>query len=86
MGLKLYYDLWTQPSRSLYIFMKTAGIPFEEVCVNLRRNEHLQTSFSSVNPMGKIPVLTNSADGTTLLVRESCTIARFGVCIHVCAL
>lgn len=33
--LKLYYDLLSQPSRVLYIFMRKNEIPFEPKLLNL---------------------------------------------------
>ena len=77
MTLKLYYDLMTQPSRALYIFLQTAGISFESVVVSLRKNEQKGPEFAAVNPMCKIPVLVHYTPRGSLLVRESCTIARW---------
>lgn len=35
--VRLYYDLMSQPSRALYIFLHLAKIPFEGVPVALRK-------------------------------------------------
>ena len=37
--VKFYYDLMSQPSRALYIFMKLAKIPFEENPIALRKGK-----------------------------------------------
>ncbi len=36
MALKVYYDLMSQPSRAVYMFLKIANIPFESHLVKLR--------------------------------------------------
>ena len=36
MALKAYYDLMSQPSRAVYMFLKITKIPFEEHLVKLR--------------------------------------------------
>lgn len=36
MSLRVYYDLMSQPSRAVYLFLKVANIPFESCTVKLR--------------------------------------------------
>jgi glutathione S-transferase len=36
MTLRVYYDLMSQPSRAIYLFLKVANIPFESCLVKLR--------------------------------------------------
>lgn len=43
MTLKLYYDLMSQPSRALYIFLQVAKIPFESCPVALRNGMYKNT-------------------------------------------
>lgn len=46
MGLKLYFDFMSQPSRALYILMKTANINFEPVSVALKKGKvYFKTSM-----------------------------------------
>ncbi|VEN52334.1 unnamed protein product [Callosobruchus maculatus] len=45
MVLKYYYDLLSQPSRAVYIFLKMNKIPFEPAVVNLGGGEHLTEEF-----------------------------------------
>ncbi len=35
--MKFYYDLMSQPSRALYIFLKNAKIPFDDNQIALRK-------------------------------------------------
>lgn len=35
--MKFYYDLMSQPSRALYIFLRTAKIPFDDHPIALRK-------------------------------------------------
>ncbi|CAH1104391.1 unnamed protein product [Psylliodes chrysocephalus] len=58
MVLKLYFDLFSQPARSLYIFLKLAKIPFEECRVNLGKGEHLTKEFAETkSKIQKIPFI-----------------------------
>lgn len=60
MSLKLYFDLLSQPSRALYIFMKKNHVPFEQKLVNLGKGEHLQPEFEKINPLKKVPVIEHN--------------------------
>lgn len=40
MALKYYYDLMSQPSRAIYIFLKANKINFEAKPVALRKGRH----------------------------------------------
>lgn len=48
MPLKLYCDLMSQPSRALYILLKSIKCDFEPKFVNLRQGE-LSKCFSDKN-------------------------------------
>jgi len=41
MTLKYYYDLMSQPSRAVYIFLKANNISFEAKPVALRKGKHI---------------------------------------------
>ena len=60
MALILYYDLMSQPSRALYIFLKLAGIPFEPKAIALRKLEHMTDVYASINPFQKVPVIDDA--------------------------
>lgn len=73
MSLKLYYDLLSQPSRALYIFLKICDIPFEQKIVNLKNLEQYTTEFEQINPFKKVPVIEHNGFKLT----ESVGIARY---------
>jgi len=77
MTLKLYHDALSQPCRALYIFFKTAGIPYEDKWVALRKNEHHTPEFAALNPFKKVPVLVDETPEENVVVKESCVIARY---------
>lgn len=55
--MKLYFDLLSQPSRALYIFLKLNKIPFEPMVTKLGRLEHLSESFKKVNRFQRVPCI-----------------------------
>ncbi|KAG5867390.1 hypothetical protein JTB14_022928 [Gonioctena quinquepunctata] len=58
MVLKLFYDLHSQPSRALYIFLKLTKIPFESCAVDLIRGEHLTEDFkNNYSKFQKVPFI-----------------------------
>ncbi|XP_020282042.1 glutathione S-transferase theta-3-like [Pseudomyrmex gracilis] len=73
MTLKLYYDLFSQPSRALYIFFKMCNIPFEEQIVNLTKLEQYTPKFEAINSFKKVPVIEHN--GFKLI--ESVAIVRY---------
>lgn len=73
MPLKLYYDLMSQPSRALYIFLNVTGISFESKPIKLREGEHFGDAFGEINPFRKVPVIDD--DGFKLT--ESVAILRY---------
>jgi len=78
MSLKLYHDLMSQPCRALYLFFKNAGIPYEDKLIALRKNEHLKSAeFTALNPFQKVPVLVDETSNGKLVIKESCSAARY---------
>ncbi|GAB6023660.1 Glutathione S-transferase theta-1 [Chamberlinius hualienensis] len=57
MVLKCYYDLMSQPSRALYIFLKINKIPFESCPVALRKGAHLAEDYAKINRFQKVPAI-----------------------------
>lgn len=41
LALKAYYDLMSQPSRAIYIFLKATNITFEPCLVKLREGKYI---------------------------------------------
>lgn len=58
--MKYYYDILSQPSRALYMFMKLNKIPFEPVVVKLARGQHMKESFREVNRFQKVPCIDDN--------------------------
>ncbi|CAG9771628.1 unnamed protein product [Ceutorhynchus assimilis] len=70
--LKYYYDLLSQPSRALYIFLKLTQIPFEAKPVSLRKGEHRSDEFKEqLNRFQKVPFIHHGdfklAESTAIL-------------------
>lgn len=57
MPLVFYYDLMSQPSRAVYIFLKMSGIPSESREIALRKLEHTTDEYAQINPFKKVPVI-----------------------------
>jgi len=75
MGVKFYFDLLSQPSRAVFMFLRSNKdiIPFTEVPVALRKGEHLMTEYSAINPLQTVPAIDH--DGFRL--PESVSIMRY---------
>ncbi|XP_051887937.1 glutathione S-transferase theta-1-like [Pristis pectinata] len=73
MALQLYGDLNSQPSRSVYIFLKKNNIPFEYKEVRLFMGEQYSEEYQKINPLGKVPVIK---DGDFVLA-ESVAILKY---------
>ncbi len=56
--MKLYWSPNTRSTRALWL-MEEAGLPYERVKLDLAAGEHKRPVFLAVNPMGKVPALTN---------------------------
>jgi glutathione S-transferase len=74
--LKVYFDLLSQPSRAIVLFLKLNKIPHVACPVALRKGAHLTEEFArNVSPFQKVPVVH---DGEFRLT-ESVAILR-----HLC--
>ncbi|XP_076646350.1 glutathione S-transferase theta-1 [Halictus rubicundus] len=73
MTLKLYYDLLSQPSRAVYIFLKANNIPFEKKITNLGKMEHLSSEYQKINPFQKVPSIQHN----DVSIIESVAILRY---------
>lgn len=71
--LQFYYDLLSQPSRALYIFLKLNKIPFEGNVIKLGRMEHKKSCFKEINRFQLAPCIVD--DGFKL--SETVAIFRY---------
>lgn len=60
MTLKLYYDLFSQPSRALYIFLKTCQIPFTEKVLKLGNLEQHSPEYERIHRFKKVPAIEHN--------------------------
>ncbi|XP_029639769.1 glutathione S-transferase theta-1 [Octopus sinensis] len=72
-SLKVYYDLLSQPSRAIYIFLKINNIPFIDKPVALRKVEHKNEEYTKVNCFQKVPAI----DDDGFVLRESVAILKY---------
>ncbi|KAL3857494.1 hypothetical protein ACJMK2_012160 [Sinanodonta woodiana] len=73
MVLQLYFDLLSQPSRAIYIFLRVNNIQFEAKEVSLRKGEQYTEEFKKLNPFSKVPFIND--DG--FILTESVAILRY---------
>jgi glutathione S-transferase len=71
--MKFYYNLLSQPSRALYIFLKQNNIPAEFIDINLINGDHMTDEFKEINRFQKVPCIVDD-DGWKLA--ESIAILR----------
>ena len=70
--MKLYWAPRTRSLRALWV-LEEAGAPYERVRLDLAAGEQKSPAFHSINPMAKVPALT---DGS-LAVAESGAICAY---------
>ncbi|XP_051279536.1 glutathione S-transferase theta-1a [Dicentrarchus labrax] len=73
--MELYLDLHSQPCRSVFLFAKVVGIPFEFKDVNLAAGQQYSEEFGKISIMRKVPVMK---DGSFILT-ESVAILKYMV-------
>lgn len=71
--MKFYYDLLSQPSRTLYILLKINKVPAEFNPLSLRKREHLTAKFKEINRFQKVPCIVDN----DLKLSESIAILRY---------
>jgi glutathione S-transferase len=70
--MKLYWAPRTRSLRALWV-LEEAGVPYERVRLDLSAGEQKSAEFRAINPMAKVPALT---DGT-LAIAESGAICSY---------
>ncbi|GCB76170.1 hypothetical protein scyTo_0018307 [Scyliorhinus torazame] len=73
LPLRIYYDLLSQPSRAVLIFLRRTGIPHVEKPVALRKGEQRSPEFTKLNPMQKVPVIEDNG----FVLTESVAILKY---------
>lgn len=73
MVLVFYYDLLSQPCRSVYLLLKSTGVQFESKELELFKGEHKSPEVLKKNPYHKIPFIED--DG--FILAESVAIMRY---------
>ncbi|KAF7660005.1 hypothetical protein LDENG_00290180 [Lucifuga dentata] len=71
--MELYLDLHSPPCRSVFLFAKTIGIPFEFKFVSLTTGQQYSEDFGKINVVRKVPVMK---DGSFILT-ESTAILQY---------
>lgn len=72
-GLKVYFDLMSQPSRAVVLFLKVNKIPFTAKTIALRKGEHFGEEYTKINPFQLVPAIDD--DGFKLT--ESVAILKY---------
>ncbi len=65
MDLTLYTSLGSGNGYKVELFLRLLRLPYETRPVNLRKNEHLSTSFLARNRFGQVPVLVDGEEVLT---------------------
>jgi len=73
MPVTYYYDVLSQPARSVLLFIKVNDIPVEEKHISIMKGETKGEEFKKINPFGKVPVIDH--DG--FLLSESVAIMQY---------
>ncbi|KAJ4849484.1 hypothetical protein Tsubulata_030299 [Turnera subulata] len=61
MTLKVYADRVSQPSRAVLLFCKVNGVEFEEVRVDISKNQQLSPAYEEINPMKQVPAIVDGS-------------------------
>ncbi|KAM7415579.1 hypothetical protein PAMA_017884 [Pampus argenteus] len=66
--MELYLDLHSQPCRSVFLFAKAVGIPFEFKFIDLSAGQQYSEEFGKISMMRKVPVMK---DGSFVLTEST---------------
>ncbi|KAI3707012.1 hypothetical protein L6452_25167 [Arctium lappa] len=84
MGLKVYADRISPPSRAILIFCKVNGIDFEEIQVEILKNQQYSSEYKAINPMHQVPAIADGRfklfESHAILIYLSCAFP--GVASH----
>ena len=73
MPLRLYHSLLSSASFRVRIALNLKDLEYDQVVLDLRKNEHQTEEFARINPLRAVPVLVDG--GTTLI--ESMAIIEY---------
>uniref|UniRef100_A0A2P2HYL9 glutathione transferase n=1 Tax=Hirondellea gigas TaxID=1518452 RepID=A0A2P2HYL9_9CRUS len=73
MMLKYYYDLVSQPSRAIFLFLNKTKIPFKKCRVDLGKAAHKEEEYKAIHPFQQVPAID---DGGFKMI-ESVAILRY---------
>lgn len=59
MGIKLYHNDISPPSRAVFAVLKQIGVEHEVKALDLLTQEHKQEWYLEINPIGQVPFLTD---------------------------
>ncbi|KAI3792442.1 hypothetical protein L2E82_06322 [Cichorium intybus] len=84
MALKVYADRMSQPSRAILIFCKINDIDFEEIRVDVLKNQQFSPEYKAINPMSQVPAIIDGRfklfESHAILIYLSCAFP--GVASH----
>jgi glutathione S-transferase len=72
-GLQVFFDLMSQPSRAVVLFLKVNKIPFDAKPVALRKGEHLSEDYGKINPFHLVPAINDNG----FKITESVAILKY---------
>lgn len=79
MDMRFYYDLFSQPSRALYIFFKLNKIPATFCPVALNKGEQKTEEYKAINRFQQVPCIVDKSDKGEFKLSESVAIFRYVV-------
>lgn len=77
MEMKFYYDLFSQPSRALFIFLKLNKIPATFCPVALTKGEQKTEEYKAINRFQQVPCIVDKSEKSEFKLSESVAIFRY---------